>query len=539
MGSIGWRIKDPIPLEWRRAWAEIANEHAPWLTFVAFYAIFANLPYWIVAREFGFRDLGWFCVSYATAGLIALAMPRILAAGLLFAVMIVDLLCGICFTFSLPVRECLTNLSVAHAFTGHRLLGVMAVGLLALLAAATAALLPGKTLPKAQRVRAAACLIAFAAAIVGADSLSIRTATGHLPAFFHMPHLQDGTVLDKLNVPRLARIPIIRLARLQMAEGRMNSLDKSGPASAYPASSATTVAMRGGGIPQGGSNGDFPNVVLVMVESWGLATDPPLSEALVEPYRQPNVNARYEVIRGSVPFHGPTIPGEGRELCRSAIGFHLLTAPAADLRSCLPDRLAALGYDTIAVHGMSGHMFNRSTWYSTIGFKERWFHEQLQQQGLPDCAGVFTGTCDADIAAWIARRLEEDSSRPKFVHWMTLNSHLPVPVPSYLSNGAPCLPTLGLTPNSALCSWYQLVANVHRSVAQLATGPLSRSTVFVIVGDHAPPFGDPVLHGRFSQSDVPYVVLLPRAQRNPSRAILAHNATNPASGSAQHPRQLP
>jgi phosphoglycerol transferase MdoB-like AlkP superfamily enzyme len=267
--------------------------------------------------------------------------------------------------------------------------------------------------------------------------------------------------------------------------------------------------------------------------------DPPLNEALVAPYLQPNVNARYEVIQGSVPFHGPTIPGEGRELCGSAIGFHLLTAPAADLRSCLPTRLAALGYDTIAVHGMSGHMFNRSTWYSTIGFRERWFHEQLQQQGLPDCTGVFTGTCDADIAAWIGRRLEEDSSRPKFVHWMTLNSHLPVPVPSYLTNGAPCLASIGLQPNSPLCSWYQLVANVHRSVAQLAAGPLSRSTVFVIVGDHAPPFGDPVLHSRFSQSDVPYVVLLPRAQRNPSRAMLAHNAVNPTSGSAQPPRQLP
>jgi hypothetical protein len=539
MGSIGWWIKDPIPLKWRRVWTAIASEHAPWLKFVAFYVIFANLPYWIVAREFGFRDLGWFCVQYVTVGLIALAAPRVVAAGLLFAVMIADLLCGVCFTFNLPVRECLLNLNVAHAFTGYRLLCVIAVGLLALLAAATAALLPGKTLSRAQRLQAAACLVAFAALIVGADSLSIRIATGHLPAFFKTPHLQDGTDHDWFNVSRLTRIPLIRLARLQVAEGGINSFDKGGPASAYPASSATAAAMRGEGIPQGGSNGDLPNVVLVMVESWGLAIDAPLKEALVEPYLQANVNAKYEVIRGSVPFHGPTIPGEGRELCGSAIGFHLLTAPAADLRSCLPDRLAALGYDTIAVHGMSGHMFNRSTWYSTIGFRERWFHEQLQQQGLPDCSGVFSGTCDADIAGWIGRRLEEDGSRPKFIHWMTLNSHLPVPVPSYLPNGAPCLATLGLHPNSALCSWYQLVANVHRSVAQLATGPLSRSTVFVIVGDHAPPFGDPELHSRFSQSDVPYVVLLPRSQKDPSKSMLAHNAANPAPGLTQHPRQLP
>lgn len=537
MGSIGWWIKDPIPLEWRRTGAAVASAQAPWVTLFVFYAILVNLPYWIVAHEFRFRDLGWFCVPYVLVGLIALAAPRMVAAGLLFAFMMADLLCGICFTFSLPVRECLLNLSVAHAFSGYRLCGVIAVCLLALLTAAAAALLPGKTLPRAQRLRTAGCLVVFAAVVVGADSLSIRRATGHLPAFFHVAPLPDGTVPGRFNVPRLTRIPIIRLVRMQMVEARMSALDKSGPASDYPAGSATAVALRGGGILQGGSQGELPNIVLVMVESWGLAMDAPLRQALIDPYLQPNVNARYEVIGGSVPFHGPTIPGEGRELCGSAIGFHLLTAPAMDLRSCLPERLAAQGYDTIAVHGMSGDMFNRATWYSTIGFKERWFHEQLQQRGLPDCAGVFTGTCDADIAAWIGQRLEEDSSRPKFVHWMTLNSHLPVPVPSYLANGAPCLTALGLQPNSPLCSWYQLVANVQRSVVQLATGPLSRSTIFVIVGDHAPPFGDLALHSRFSQSDVPFVVLLPRAQNSQSRALLAHNAAHPGSRTAQPPRQ--
>jgi len=539
MGSVGWWIKDPIPQEWRRVRAEIARHYAPWLTFVAFYTIFANLPYWIVAHEFGLCSLGWFCVQYATVGLIALMVPRILAAGLLFAVMIADLLCGICITFCLPVRECLANLSAAHAFTRHRLFCVIAVGLLALLAAATAALLPGNTLPKSQRWRAAACLVAFAAVIVGADGLTVRLITGHLPFFAGLPYLPDGTNPEMFTAPRLARIPIIRLVRLQVFEARFSAFDKSGPASAFPVSSATAVAMRDGGILPGGSNGDLPNVVLVLVESWGLAIDTPLKEALVEPYLQPNVSAQYEVIRGSVPFNGPTIPGEGRELCGSRIGFHLLTAPAADLQSCLPARLADLGYETIGVDGMSGHMFDRSTWYGTIGFQERWFHEQFQPQGLPDCNGALVGTCDADIAAWIGRRLDADSSRPKFIHWMTLNSHLPVPVPLSLPNAAPCSAAEGLQPDSPLCSWYQLVANVHRSVAQLALDPLGRPTVFVIVGDHAPPFGDPSLRDRFSQSDVPYVVLVPRSAHNPSKSLIAHNAVNPASGPGHAPRQSP
>jgi hypothetical protein len=47
------------------------------------------------------------------------------------------------------------------------------------------------------------------------------------------------------------------------------------------------------------------------------------------------------------------------------------------------------------------------------------------RQGLPDCFGAFFGTCDAAIADWIGRRLGKHDD-PYFVHWVTLNSHLPV-----------------------------------------------------------------------------------------------------------------
>ena len=87
---------------------------------------------------------------------------------------------------------------------------------------------------------------------------------------------------------------------------------------------------------------------------------------------------------------------------------------------------------------------------------------------------------------------------------------LMVLVPSPLTAGAPCLPAQSLTPQTPLCSWYQLVANVHLSVAQLAMGTLARPTIFVIVGDHTPPFVDAELRYRFSQDSVPYVLLLPR-----------------------------
>jgi phosphoglycerol transferase MdoB-like AlkP superfamily enzyme len=66
-----------------------------------------------------------------------------------------------------------------------------------------------------------------------------------------------------------------------------------------------------------------------------------------------------------------------------------------------------------------------------------------------------------------------------------------------------------LRDSAALCSWFRLVRAVHQSVEQAAMAPAARPTVFVLVGDHAPPFGDPGLRAEFSGAKVPYVMLTP------------------------------
>jgi hypothetical protein len=539
MGFLSYRAKRLIAPMLPYSWATRVTENLSWLCFVAFYCIICNIPYWIAAHEFGFSPLGWFCAQYAAVGLVALFVPRFVTLVWLLALTAADIICGACITYHVPIRECLENIrfafesSIAHPFRS------LSVLLPALLIAATATLLPSKELPKNQRRIAGACLIVFAVVIVGGDALSIRRETGHFPIPFQTRPVRDRLGFGSSNALQLTRVPIVRLSRLWKMDEKLIALEEKGRMARSPVPSAMAVGLDAAGITSGVGNRQLPNLVLVLVESWGLAEDSPLRNAMVQPYSQPELLANYEVLQGSVPFYGATIAGEARELCGNSIGYYLIRAPASDLKNCLPQRLAKLGYDRIAIHGFSRHMYLRSVWYPTIGFQEQWFHEQLQEQGLPDCNGVFVGTCDADIAAWIGRRLDADSSRPKFIHWMTLNSHLPAPVPLSLPNAAPCLAAEGLEPDSELCSWYQLVANVHRSVAQLALDPLSRPTVFVIVGDHAPPFGDPSLRDRFSQSDVPYVVLVPRSAHNPPKSLIAHDAANPASGSRLPPRQLP
>lgn len=256
-----------------------------------------------------------------------------------------------------------------------------------------------------------------------------------------------------------------------------------------------------------------PNVVLVLVESWGEPGDSQLAEALGAAYDDPRLATKYDVSRGLVAFRGSTIPAEARELCQSKMGFGILNAPQESLRGCLPDWFRARNYQSLSVHGYIGSMFHRSTWYRRIGFERSWFGPELDAMKLPDCDGAFPGTCDAAVAEWIGSSLlSSDAGKPVFVHWVTLNSHLPVPARPNLPDDGACSALPALRDSAALCSWFRLLRNVHRSVERLALETTSRPTVFVVVGDHAPPFADPGARREFSATDVPYVVLTPRPQ---------------------------
>src|ERR1039458_450053 len=96
MRPFGCLVENLTTPELRHSWAKKASEHIPWLSVVAFYAVLANIPYWIVSSEFSFSRLGWFCIQYAVVGLLALVVPRFLAAALLFFVISADLVCGVC-----------------------------------------------------------------------------------------------------------------------------------------------------------------------------------------------------------------------------------------------------------------------------------------------------------------------------------------------------------------------------------------------------------------------------------------------------------
>ena len=484
-------------------------DHAWWICFVAFYAIVPNIPFWTARDQLGLVHEGWFCISYCLVGLLALVAPRVLTSYLLMLVVAADLTYGVTKSYWISAWDLLQNVRSFQEFSGRRILAVFVALFLTAVVVAIAGLFPVEKIRGTNRVRAAACLIAFAATCLSLDFATMMVRAGHLVS------LRAAAPTDTMNPGYIrdihfTRLPIIRLVQSELYFSRVRGVERNFKARGIPVASATAQAIQYAGLDAGKQGTGQPNVVLVLVESWGFSIDPSMRNALTKYYTDPNLQTRYQVYQGTAPFFGSTIAGEGRELCGSRIGFHLVTASSDELKDCLPGRLEAMGYHTVAAHGMDGHLFSRMTWYSNIGFQERWFRENFQQMGFPNCIGTYVGTCDASIAGWIGDQLRSQQAQPRFVYWVTLNSHLPAPPPAPMTPGSSCRLTPLLAQNPALCSWFQLIDKVHASVAQVAQSALPRPTVFILVGDHAPPFADSVLRDQFSQHEVPYVLLIPR-----------------------------
>ena len=252
------------------------------------------------------------------------------------------------------------------------------------------------------------------------------------------------------------------------------------------------------------------NVVLVLSESWGEPIDVRILQAQMSPLLDSAVGQKYRVETGQVRFLGPTTGGETRELCGDSrgrlgtvdlpMGYDLVLAGAHESTG-LPHRGGTRLYPN--------HVSRAAPGIAKMGFANSTFLPELQRDGLRMCGGAFPGVCDADVARWIGARLEKDPDQPKFIHWVTLNAHLPVAPPDGAESRQDCA-AVGVENEVGLCGWFSRVLEVNRSVARLATTSGLPPTVFVVVGDHAPPFFDPAIRRRFSQTNVPWVILVPK-----------------------------
>jgi hypothetical protein len=246
--------------------------------------------------------------------------------------------------------------------------------------------------------------------------------------------------------------------------------------------------------------------VLVIVESLGVFRDPDARAQIDAPIYDPHVTQKYTVTSGNIGYFGSTTSAEMRELCHTR-------EPYADFTktngfSCLPERLHTRGYATMSVHGFNRSFFNRQTWYPSIGFDKEVFGLALAKQTHRLCGGAFRGACDADLPPVIAHEAAF-SPKPKFIYWLTLNTHIPV-APGEALTKYGCSSDTGVFNHLQVCRMAELWHDVFNAVAKLALDPSIGPADILVVGDHAPPLWSKRGRAQFEPGLVPWYRLTPR-----------------------------
>lgn len=479
-----------------------------WIQYVLFYAIGANLPFWYAHWAAGMLPLGWMCLEYLLVGLAGLWLPTGITVALMLLAIIADVVSAISGTFYLTPLECiqfsgsLTNLAIRRIVLLSMALLLIAISL------SMVALLSVRCNSVAARRRAALGLCVLAVCIGLFDLAASRVDA--LASKQGGPPLAHKERFRRYDSLWLGRYTVARLWREQRSLNVPSWVSTSASAQGTSMGHASSFATAAVGIETAMPAATRPNLVVVLVESWGTESDAAVRDRITKPYREADLLKKYEVRQGTVPFRGGTIGGEMRELCGSTLGLRVLGMNQQKLQHCLPSKLDFLGYRSTAVHGMSGSMFDRVHWWPRMGFQQVWFRDRLAAAGLPLCKGPYIGICDDAIASWMIPRLQTRELEPQFLYWVTLNSHLPISLATDVAGAPACDTEENLRAYPELCSWSKLIWRVHYSVAHLAMQTLARPTVFLLVGDHAPPFGNAEIRNQFSSAEVPYLLLTPR-----------------------------
>jgi hypothetical protein len=249
---------------------------------------------------------------------------------------------------------------------------------------------------------------------------------------------------------------------------------------------------------------DRRNVVVIVVEALGSPIDPEGKALFAADWNRAHWRSRYDVQNGKVPFYGSTTNGELRELCNKWGNYTDFDFARTD---CLPKRFLRAGYETIAYHGFAKLMFDRDRWFPRMGLQHLSFGEELLDQGLSICPGVFPGACDTEIAPLIGKRLKQ-RGKPQFIYWMTLNSHLPVLKSEGLGTANCTLGSRGWADaHPQVCRLFLVHHHLADAIDALVMDKDLPPTDFVIVGDHVPPFFDRSSRSLFDNASVPWLAL--------------------------------
>lgn len=236
-------------------------------------------------------------------------------------------------------------------------------------------------------------------------------------------------------------------------------------------------------------------VLYIVAESWGELRNVDAQKSIMQNIFKQKENLE-SINDGSFHTSGATVAGELRELCGLDLmnnGFAFKQLDKNQFSDCLPEKLKQQGYQTVALHGTSGLLYDRVDWYSKAGFQQTLFGEHFMN--LRRCT-PFKGVCDSELMNIVAQNFKRYSQKKIFLYWMTLTSHQPYAKQDIHNHRFDCA-SFNMNSKGDACHNAQLETQFFDDLAQLIQKPEMSGVEVVVVGDHQPPmWGDEINHVR-------------------------------------------
>lgn len=226
------------------------------------------------------------------------------------------------------------------------------------------------------------------------------------------------------------------------------------------------------------SASESPNILFIVSESLGLSRNTEAFNSLISPLLGNKKIKNFNIDVST--YVGATVQAELRELCQASSKNFNLKDSKNDFNNCLPNFYKKKGYETMAIHGAFGLMYDRKYWYPTAGFDQVLFKESRHWKTR--CYS-FPGICDYEFFPFISEQFK--SNQPQFLYWLTLNSHAIYDKRDIFSDRFDCM-EYQIQLNSESCRNLKLHAQFFYQLSDTLLQPHFSNTIVIIVGDHSP-----------------------------------------------------
>ncbi|MFA6037117.1 MAG: sulfatase-like hydrolase/transferase [Legionellales bacterium] len=445
------------------------------LLYVAFFLVVPNLIFYILSHTFFVKGV-WIDIDYLILGFLLYYLPFLISYLLFVVIVSLDIIYSVLPGFHF------TDANVIRSIEHVLYLDVMSISLIAGLGLIILyAVL--KLLKKIASKQAALSCLLMLFVILGADTLlGKRETTDFSQKKFSSSlinnfrkNLQEESIGDEMKIsgtmPAVSDVIHTHLATEKM-----------------------------------------PNhVVYIVLESIAYFNEQAANDLQWQAFSHENMANRYDIQTGIIPFKGSTVPAEMREFCRMEVETINPDLTKIDTKACLIEQFKNNDFHTLSFHGFTGLFFNRFEWYPELGFDEMFFINDIDRKiGPVRCneGAFFEATCDESILQLIHTELLNSEHEKVFIYWLTLNTHLPVVKP--MDGKLDC----SLSPTTAqfedLCHLAQQHDALFNEMVSVMTDPNLPPTLFVLVGDHAPPFLSKEILATMDNDHVPYMILWPK-----------------------------